>query len=193
MRICVLMGSPRHANTEALCRPFIDRLREGGAETEYFSLAEMDIAPCRGCYKCQQVSGEYGCCRHDDMYKIVDAVIAADCIVLATPIYTWYCTAEMKAVLDRFFGMNKFYGSGSGALWSGKSMALITTHGYDREYGAGPFEEGMKRLCEHSKLTYLGMYSVRDIDDLASFTTDEAVSGARDFAAHIVESMRKER
>lgn len=46
-------------------------------------------------------------------------------------------------------------------------MAIIATHGYDREYGAGPFETGIKRLCEHSKLKYMGMYSVRDEDDLA--------------------------
>jgi multimeric flavodoxin WrbA len=120
------------------------------------------------------------------MQKIVNQIIISDCIVFATPIYTWYCPAEMKAMLDRFYGMNKFYGSGKGSLWEGKKVAIVATHGYDKKYGAEPFETGIRRLCEHSKLNYLGMYSVRDEDDIASFRTEEAITGARKFAKEIV-------
>lgn len=183
MKFCILMGSPRiNGNTAELCKPFITQLQNSGAETEYITLSDKNISPCRGCYACQQVSGEYGCTVHDDMQKIVESIISSDCLILATPIYTWYCPAEMKALLDRHYGMNKYYGKGEGSLWAGKTVAIIATHGYEAEYGAGPFETGIKRLCEHSHLTYSGMYSVRDIDDLASFQTEEAVSGAREFA-----------
>lgn len=190
MKICILMGSPRlHGNTAELLKPFIDELFENSAEVTYITLADKKISPCLGCYHCQNVLGEYGCKQQDDMQKIVSEVIKADCLVLATPIYTWYCPAEMKAVLDRLYGMNKYYGSnGTGSLWENKKVAIIATHGYDAKYGAGPFETGIKRLCEHSKLKYLGMYSVRDEDNLASFKTSEAVSGARKFAKSIIES-----
>lgn len=50
----------------------------------------------------------------------------------------------------------------------------------------GCIQTGIKRLCEHSKLKYMGMYSVRDEDDLASFQTDEAVNGARNFAKKLL-------
>lgn len=187
MRITIFMGSPRiNGNTAELCKPFIDELKSNGAEVSYITLHDKTIMPCKGCYACQQVSGEYGCVQRDDMQAIVDEIIKSDVIVLAAPIYTWYCPPEMKAMLDRHYGLNKYYGKGSGSLWAGKRVAIIATHGYDREYGAGPFETGIKRLCEHSKLKYIGMYSVRDEDDLASFQTPEAVSGARSFARSIM-------
>ena len=187
MNFMILMGSPRlHGNTAELCKPFIRELEKANAQVRYVTLADKNIHPCLGCYACQDISGEYGCVQHDDMYAIVENILWADCIVLATPIYSWYCTSQMKAVLDRHYGLNKYYRSATGSLWAGKQMALLVTHGYDRDYGAGPFETGIRRLCAHSKLTYLGMYSVRDEDDLASFQTEEAISGARAFARQLL-------
>lgn len=187
MKFCVLMGSPRlKGNTAELCKSFIQELKKAGSEVKYITLADKQIASCKACYACQDVNGEYGCVQKDDMYKIVDAILWADCIVLATPIYSWYCTAEMKAVLDRHFGLNKFYRSAKGSLWAGKRVALLLTHGYDREYATQPFVIGIQRLCEHSSLQYCGMYSVRDIDDLASFQTQEAINGSQEFARQLL-------
>jgi hypothetical protein len=45
---------------------------------------------------------------------------------------------------------------------------------------------GVERLCKHSGLTYLGLYSVRDEDNLASFQTAEAVAGAKEFARKLL-------
>jgi multimeric flavodoxin WrbA len=181
------MGSPRlNGNTAELLKPFISELKASGAHVAYITLSDKNISPCRGCYACQDVGGQYGCVIQDDAQAIMRQIIASDCVVFATPIYSWYCTAPMKALLDRHFGLNKYYGSASGSLWEKKRIALVTTHGYDAEYGAGPFEMGIKRLCEHSRLEYLGMYSVRDEDDLASFQTQEAVSGAIAFARELL-------
>ncbi|MDD3243291.1 MAG: flavodoxin family protein [Eubacteriales bacterium] len=183
MNFCVLMGSPRlHGNTAALCAPFLQELSAQGAAYTYFELYQQNIQPCRGCYACQQVSGEYGCPQKDDMTQILaPAICRADCIVLATPIYAWFCTAPMKAVLDRHYGFNKYYGSAEGSLWAGKHVALLLTHGYEQDDAAAPLETGVRRLCEHSLLLYDGMYSVRD-EDADAFTTPEAVAGAQAFA-----------
>lgn len=192
MRVCILMGSPRSkGNTAELCKPFIEELERNSAETVYIPLYDKKIGPCRGCYSCQQASDKYGCVQEDDMNDIVNEIIRSDTVVFATPIYTWYCPPEMKALLDRHFGMNKFYGKGTGSLWEGKKVAILATHGYDASYGAEPFETGIKRLCEHSKLKYIGMYSVRDEDDRASFQTEEAVNGAKEFAVKILKSGEK--
>lgn len=183
MNVLILMGSPRlHGNTAELCKPFMEELKENGARVHYVTLADKNIHPCKGCYACQDVSGTYGCVQKDDMYAIVEEIQWADLIVLATPIYTWYCTAHMKNVLDRHYGLNKYYGSAEGSLWAGKKVAIIATHGYDRAYATDPFVMGVERLCEHSKLTYIGMYSVRDEDNLASFQTEAAIEGAKNFA-----------
>lgn len=182
------MGSPRlDGNTAELVKPFVEELESSGAQVEYITLADKHISPCRGCYACQNVIGEYGCVQQDDMQEIVTQIIDADCFVLAAPIYTWYCPPEMKAMLDRHYGMNKYYGSASGSLWEGKKCAILATHGYDVQYATQPFETGIKNLCDHSKLNYIGMYSVRDLDNKASFQTPEAVKGARKFARMILD------
>ena len=186
MNVLILMGSPRlHGNTAELCKPFMEELKENGAEVRYVTLADKDIKPCKGCYACQEISGTYGCCQKDDMP--VEDILWADLIVLATPIYAWYCAAPMKNVLDRHYGFNKYYGSADGSLWAGKKVAIIATHGYDGAYATDPFEMGVQRLCKHSNLTYLGLFSVRDEDNLASFQTEEAVAGAKAFARKCME------
>lgn len=183
MKVLILMGSPRpNKNTYELCKPFIKALKRNNTEVEYIHIADKNIMTCKGCSACQQVTGEYGCVQKDDMYHIVESVIWADCIVLATPIYSWYCTPEMKSVLDRYYGLNKYYGKARGSLWEGKSVAIIATHGYEREYATKPFEMGVKNLCNHSKLKYIGMYSVRDVENLKSFHSEEAINGAESFA-----------
>lgn len=193
MKTGIFLGGPRRANTLALTRYLSDELEALGADVTLTTLSDKNIAPCMGCYACQQVSGEYGCVQGDDMAGIVNEIISSDIIVLAAPIYTWYCPADMKVMLDRLYGMNKYYGAADGSLWEGKTVALLLTHGYDAEYAAEPFVMGIKRLCEHSKLMYAGMYSVRDTDDLASFTTPQAENGARVFAQRLIALEKRKR
>jgi len=185
------MGSHKlNGNTAELLKPFVLELEENGCDVNYITLEDKNIQPCRGCYTCQNIEGEFGCVQDDDVGKIMDAIIESDCIVLATPIYTWYCTAPMKALLDRHYGLNKYYGKVKGSLWAGKKVAIVATHGYEAQYAAEPFETGVKRLCEHSKLTYLGMYSVVHVKNIKSFQTEEAVQGARGFARKLVSGAR---
>ena len=186
MNVLILMGSPRlQGNTAELCKPLMEELRTQGASVYYMTLVDKKIAPCVGCYACQEVSGAYGCCQHDDMP--VSDILWADLIVLATPIYAWYCAAPMKNVLDRHYGFNKYYGNAEGSLWAGKKVAILATHGYDGAYATDPFEMGIQRLCKHSNLTYVGLYSVQDEDNLASFQTADAVAGAKAFARKCME------
>ncbi|MBP3428908.1 MAG: flavodoxin family protein, partial [Clostridia bacterium] len=97
MNVLVLMGSPRlHGNTAELCKPMMEEMKALGAQVRYVTLADKEIAPCLGCYACQEIEGSYGCVQKDDMYAVVDDVCWADLIVLATPIYSWYCAAPMK-------------------------------------------------------------------------------------------------
>lgn len=190
MNVLILMGSPRlRGNTAELCKPFMEELEANGAAVRYVTLADKDIKPCKGCYACQEVSGEYGCCQKDEM-PAAD-ILWADLIVLATPIYAWYCAAPMKNVLDRHYGFNKYYGSAEGSLWAGKKVAILATHGYDGAYATDPFEMGVDRLCKHSGLTYCGLYSVQDEDNLASFQTEEAMEGARVFARKLVKGWNR--
>ena len=187
MQICILNGSPRvHGNTAELAKPFLEELTSGGATLSNYTLVNMNVASCKGCYRCQDVANEYGCYQQDDMHAIAKSIIESDLIVLVTPIYTWFCTTELKTVLDRFYGLAKYYRSAEGNFVEGKRIAILATHGYDAAYAADPFVIGIQRMCEHYHMRYDGMYSVRDIDNLASFQTKPAINGAKEFARYLL-------
>lgn len=191
-QICVLMGSPRkNGNTAQLLSSFMEELKRNNCDCKMIWLYDLDILPCIACRNCQKDWSHFGCCQKDDMQNVFDAVQNCDLLVLATPIYSWYCTPPMKAVLDRLvYGMNKFYGAEKGpALWAGKQVALLTTCGYRPEKGADLWEAGMVRYCKHSKLNYLGMLAERDLGYTSVFMDEEKAKRARVFAEHILHTV----
>ena len=188
MNYCILMGSPRkNGNTAALLKPFIEELTVLGNKLELIWLYDKSISPCVACRVCQQDWSKFGCRFDDDAQEIFDRILAYDVLVLATPIYSWYCTPPMKALLDRLvYGMNKYYGDRKGpSLWAGKKVALITTCGYRPEKGSDLFQSGMERYCKHSQLTFIGALSDRDLGYQYSFMDNEKESHARAFARNL--------
>ena len=190
MKVLVLMGSPRkRGNTAALLRPLCGELENGGAEMETVWLYDRDIRPCVACRTCQKDWTVFGCAQKDDVQEIFDKVLACDVLVLATPIYSWYCTPPMKALLDRLvYGMNKYYGDERGpSLWEGKTLALLTTCGYRPEKGCDLFEEGMRRYCKHSGPRYLGRHAERHLGYDTVFMDEEKELRTREFARELLE------
>jgi len=185
MKYCILMGSPRkNGNTSKLLKPFIEELEHKQDRVDLFWLYDKHIEPCIACPNCQKDWTIFGCCYQDDAQEIFDKIMACDIIIIATPIYSWYCTPPMKAILDRLvYGMNKYYGEEKGpSLWAGKKLAIISTCGYKPEKGSDLFEEGIKRYCKHSELKYAGMLVERDLGYKADFETDDKIKNARLFA-----------
>ena len=172
-----------------LLRPFQEELAAGGWESEIIWLYDREILPCLSCRTCQEDWTGFGCPRQDGLGEIFDAILACDLLVLATPIYVWYCTAPMKAALDRLvYGMNKFYGGEKGpALWAGKRVALIVTCGYPTERGADLWEAGMIRYCKHSQLLYEGMLAERQRRYDEPFMDQGKQARARAFARRLME------
>ncbi len=184
----ILMGSPRkNGNTNSIVKPFITQLEKDGFECKCIWLYEKALNPCIACRQCQKDFNIFGCSQKDDMQIIFDLILDSDLIVLASPIYSWYCTPPMKAVLDRMvYGMNKFYGESKGpSLWSGKHVALITTCGYSPDKGADLWEQGIKRYCKHSNLNYIGMLAERHMGYDTEFMDDEKAIRAVEFAKFV--------
>lgn len=189
MKYCILMGSPRkNGNTSQLVNPFIDEIMLHKIQHDLIWLYDKRIEPCTACRQCQQDWSVFGCPYTDDMQEIFDKIYNSEVIVIATPIYSWYCTAPMKAVLDRLvYGMNKYYGDVKGpSLWQGKKVAIITTCGYRPEHGVDLFEEGIKRYCKHSKLDYVGMLAERDLGYASVFITEGKIARAKAFAQKLM-------
>jgi len=192
MKHVVLMGSPRkNGNTAALLKPFLEEFASRHVQGETIWLCDKQISQCTACRACQKDWTVFGCPSRDDAWEIFDKVLACDLVVLATPIYSWYCTPPMKALLDRFvYGMNKYYGDTKGpSIWAGKKIALLVTCGYNPEKGSDLFEEGIKRYCKHSQLNYLGMLVERDLGYQSVFMDEKKEKHSRTFAQEILKSL----
>ncbi len=188
LHVVILNGSMRpRGNTAELLKPLMNALMMNGAHVQYVALHDKNIAPCDACWQCQHVANEPGCPKSDDMRHLYKLILHADVLVLATPIYTWYCTTPMKSVLDRLYALSKYYGEvKDGAMLRGKALAVVCTCGYPEADACRPFEDGMRQYAAHAKMDYLGMLSERDEDDLASFQTEAAVAKSRAFAKVIL-------
>ncbi len=98
--ILLISSSPREkGNSNLLCDEFMRGAREAGHTVEKVRLAERDINYCTGCCSC--VGGSGVCAQKDDMADILKKMIAADAIVLATPVYFRSFNGPMKTFIDR--------------------------------------------------------------------------------------------
>ena len=151
----------------------------------------MKRKPCTACRECQKDWAIVNCVQDDDFKEIATAICDSDLIVFATPIYSWYCTPPMKALLDRMvYAFNMYYGEKRGpSLWAGKSVAILSTCGYPPEKGADLFAEGIRRYCKHSKLRYLGMLCEHYAGYQTVFLDEDKIAHARAFADRMVEEI----
>lgn len=98
-KILILSGSPRKGgNSDLLCDEFAKGAAEAGHQVEKLRVAEKSIGFCRGCYGCRD-SGV--CVIRDDMSQILEKIIDADVLVLASPVYFYSIDAQLKALIDR--------------------------------------------------------------------------------------------
>lgn len=68
-------------------------------KVEKIRVAEKKITPCSACYHCSNNNGK--CVFKDDMEEILEKMIQADVIVLASPVYFYSISAQLKALIDR--------------------------------------------------------------------------------------------
>lgn len=99
-RIVVIAGSVRRGgNTEILAKAFADGASEHN-EVEVISVADLGIRPCTGCNCCYKSEGN-SCVQHDDMAKIYEKLKRADTLIVASPVYFYGISAQLKALVDR--------------------------------------------------------------------------------------------
>lgn len=99
MKVLAISSSPRRAgNSEVLCNQFLKGASKAGHKTQKIQLAALNISPCAACHACVKT---HKCIKNDDMATVQQALIDADVIVLATPVYFYSLSAQMKILIDR--------------------------------------------------------------------------------------------
>ncbi len=102
MKILGISGSPRRdGNTTLLVRTALDTLAEQGFETELISLADHPVKPCQACGGCAKAK-EVRCVQEDPAFEgMIERFIAADGVLIGSPVYFGSATPETMALLDR--------------------------------------------------------------------------------------------
>ena len=104
-KIIVLNGSPRkNGNTSALVKAFREGAESAGHSVTEFWLGGMKINGCRGCCAGGK-NPDSPCVQKDDMEQIYPAYKEADVVVLASPLYYWTISGQLKCAFDRLFAV----------------------------------------------------------------------------------------
>ena len=100
MNILILSGSPRKGgNTESLAEAFA-KGAVAHHHVEIVSVRNYKVNPCLGCNICFKTNG--ACAQKDDITLIYEKMSQADMLVIASPVYFYSISAQLKAIIDRF-------------------------------------------------------------------------------------------
>jgi multimeric flavodoxin WrbA len=131
-QILILKASPRERGNSAT---LADRLATGaskaGAQVESIYLHGLDIRACDACDLCQEPGS--GCVIEDDMQPLYPKLAEADAIVLASPIYWFTFSAQLKLCMDRWYA---FQGNRYQEI-KNKPFGIILTYGDTDLYSSG--------------------------------------------------------
>lgn len=103
MQVLGISGSMREdGNTARLVRAVLDEIGKAGFETEFVSLAGMQIGPCTGCEICQK---EHFCHLQDDWDGVAEKMLEAQVVVLGAPTYYFDVNGQTKNFIDRTYSL----------------------------------------------------------------------------------------
>ncbi len=149
MKVVGFAGSPRiGGNSDTLLDQWLAGAKDAGAEVEKVYLDKLQINPCRACDACRR-AGASGCIVRDDMQQLYPKLLAADIWVLATPVYFWTPSSQLKLMVDRWYGMLRHHDL------CGKQAALLVSMGDDELKTAQPTIDMFTMAFDYMKMRLL--------------------------------------
>ncbi len=120
-KVVVILGSPRiNGNSATLAYQAIEGIRAVHGRYETFHLNKMHIRPCQACGYCQS-GGKKQCILKDDMRLIDESLGDADALLIASPIYMFSVSAQLKLFMDRCYAFTR--------KLEGKKIGILLTYG----------------------------------------------------------------
>jgi multimeric flavodoxin WrbA len=130
-KILIINGSPKKdGNTTTLIKWFSEGAKIKGAQIEVVnaSLLKIKFPGCTSCRQCQ-TKEKYECVINDDIKTVLAKIAKADVIVMATPLYFFSSSAQLKIVFDRMFSLYK-WDNAAGTMKTvlkGKTFAVLAS------------------------------------------------------------------
>ncbi|OGN72167.1 MAG: hypothetical protein A2X25_00435 [Chloroflexi bacterium GWB2_49_20] len=129
--ILILKGSPRQqGNSNVLADQVAEGARQAGAQVESITLHGLDIRPCDGCDSCVETGV---CVLKDDMQPLYPKLLAAHALVLASPVYWFTYSAQLKTCIDRWYAVWNYRKD----LFKGKPVGIVLSYGDDDLHSSG--------------------------------------------------------
>ena len=103
-RMILLNASPRkNKNTAQLLESVMKGAQEAGAECELIHLVGMNFKGCMSCFACKRTGNKCGglCAYKDELRPVLEKILAADALVMGSPIYWSYPTGMFRNVIER--------------------------------------------------------------------------------------------
>jgi multimeric flavodoxin WrbA/putative sterol carrier protein len=183
LKVVAVNGSPHQGigNTSLMTQMMAPVLAKEGIDLEEIFLARKRIEYCVGCAVCLE-KGK--CWRQDDHPEIIDSVLRADAVILASPVYFKHVTAQMKAFIDRSLG----YGHKPRTTWK-PGLAITVSAGMGETATAG-YLAGVLRVY--------GAFSVGTLTAIATapgafMGKDLLEARAKDLALDLARAIKEKR
>jgi len=98
-QILAIYGSPRRrGNTATLLKHAVQGAVDAGAQVDEIILRDLKMSPCLEIYACKK---EGRCAIKDDFHQVVDQILSAKGLILASPIFFYTVSAHTKILMDR--------------------------------------------------------------------------------------------
>lgn len=169
-KIVILVGSMRKGgNTDLLAQSFAKGASKNNI-VELVSVADYSINPCIGCNSCFTRENNL-CFQNDDMTEIYDKLRNADIVVVASPVYFYGISAQLKAVIDRLHTpmRNEFHI---------KKLALLLVGAATLPELFDPIKMQYQLILNFFHLEDVGMVLVRGVKDKGDIMKTEALKEA---------------
>jgi multimeric flavodoxin WrbA len=155
-KILVISGSPKKdGNTAALISWFAEGACSKNATIEIVQSSSLKNKShgCISCRKCQTIES-YECVINDDIKPVLKKMTEADVIVMATPLYFFSASAQLKLVFDRMFCLYK-WDNAAGTMktvLADKTLVLLAS-AYE-DVGLEALAMPFKLTAEYSKMKF---------------------------------------
>lgn len=178
MNIVILNGSPRrNGNTDMLVDELIKGISESQCHITSVYPSKLKIHSCIGCNSCYK-NEEHKCVFDDDMTKCYDILLQADVIVVASPVYFYGITSQLKALVDRLHNpvRNKF---------RVKKLALLCVCADNDLKVFDSIKCMYKSAVDYFALENMGMVLVSGVENKGDIKNNELLKKARELGEKI--------
>lgn len=126
-----LFGSPRvKGNSADIANVFCKKAESYHVEITTYTLNKMKYKGCQACDACK--NGHHQCTLYDDLLPALTDIVEADVVLMTSPVYFGDVTAQLKAVIDRFYSFyvpRYWKESAKSRLFGDKAMVMLLPQG----------------------------------------------------------------